>query len=83
MNFYVVARTGTGTAEDPYRPDLPAGTSFVGIERQGVYLIGTEAWLSQGGSVLAGPLSRLHDRIKQEVEKRGRTIDELNVWRVG
>lgn len=85
MNFYLVRRIGTGTGADPYRPDVPAGTSFVGVEHQGVYLLGVEGELppAPAGSTRQGPFPRLDDRIQRAATARGRTIDELNVWRVG
>lgn len=42
MNYYTLPRIGTGTDADPYRPDIPNGTSFVGtIGSDGEYLIMT------------------------------------------
>lgn len=82
MNFYLTRRIGTGTATDPHRPDLPDGTSWVGIEHRGVYLLGTQTTLPSNPKYV-GPFPRLHDKIKDEVTKRGRTIDELNVWHTG
>lgn len=84
MNFYLVRRIGSGTATDPYRPDLPDGTSFVGIEHNAMYLVGVEGELPPAApdNTREGPFSRMHERIQQAVTQRGRTIDELNVWRV-
>lgn len=83
MNFYLVRRVGTGTTEDPHRPDLPDGTSWVGVEHQNVYLVGVEGELPAPGpgSTREGPFPRTHERIKQAVTLRGRTLDELDVWR--
>lgn len=45
MNHYTVPRTGTGAAPGPnaYRPDLPAGTSWVGNTDGSDYLVATDA----------------------------------------
>lgn len=84
MNFHLVQRIGTGTVDDPYRPDLPDGTSFVGVERNAMYLVGVEDVLpAPGPDSREGPFPRMNKRIQQAVTQRGRTIDELNVWRVG
>lgn len=41
MRYFIVPRIGTGTATDPYRPDVPAGTPCVG-QTDGVdFLIAT------------------------------------------
>jgi hypothetical protein len=42
MNYYTLPKIGTGTSSDPYRPDIPDDTPFVGnIGIDGDYLIAT------------------------------------------
>lgn len=41
MSYTLVPRIGTGSAADPYRPDLPDGIAWVGQERGGQYLVKT------------------------------------------
>lgn len=42
MNYYTVARIGSGTDTDPYRPNVPTGISWVGnVGSDGGYLIAT------------------------------------------
>lgn len=44
MVYYNVAKIGTGTSDDPFRPDVPDGVSWVGCDcEDGSFLIGTEA----------------------------------------
>jgi hypothetical protein len=42
MNYYTLPKIGTGANDDPFRPDIPEGTPFVGnIGSDGEYLIAT------------------------------------------
>jgi hypothetical protein len=47
MYHYTVNKIGTGTNDDPFRPDIPEGTPFVGnVGSDGEYLIATNVELS-------------------------------------
>lgn len=42
MNYYTVNKIGTGTNDDPFRPDVPSGTAYVGnVGSDDQYLIAT------------------------------------------
>lgn len=43
MRYYTLPAIGTGTIDDPFRPDLPDGTSWVGTPHDGSYLIATRS----------------------------------------
>lgn len=47
MNYYTVPIVGSGTTDDPFRPDIPEGTAFAGNIAGGQYLIVTAVDLPQ------------------------------------
>jgi hypothetical protein len=49
MFYYLVDKIGDGTRLNPFRPDLPNDTSFVGVpsDYSEVYLIATNVELSE------------------------------------
>lgn len=77
MIFYVVPRIGDGSSENPYRPDLPEGTSFVG------------AWHGQNGYLVAVPAEIAGRTALSEAERqtecaaRGIAAEDVLTWSVG
>lgn len=66
MPFYTVPMTGAGTDADPFRPDLPAGTSYVGTTIPTVDGTGTEYVLFVNGQLATGTQvnpTELRDRL--------------------
>lgn len=79
MNHYTVPRIGTGTADDPFRPDLPAGTSWVGNTDGTDYLIATPADLSD----TTKRKRRLPEPpLREAAEARGFRYEDVTTWRV-
>lgn len=79
MNHYTVPRIGAGTDADPYRPDLPAGTSWVGNTNGADYLVATPADLSdtmKRKKLLPDP------PLRQPAEARGFRFEDVATWRV-
>jgi hypothetical protein len=80
MFYYTVKRTGSGTELDPYRPDLPGGTDFVGQEKDGEYLINTNKELPEQ----AGRKKQLpRQALEATAKAKGLTYDEVMKWNVG
>lgn len=78
MYYYVLPKIGTGTNDDPYRPDVPVGISFVGNEiRDGVFLVGTPVKLTGKSVITQAQIENYcyNNRIK--------TSDVLNKWFAG
>ena len=48
MFWYMVKRIGTGTEDNPYRPDLPDGTSWLGQRKGANYIIVTSTEILDG-----------------------------------
>lgn len=46
MLYYSVAKVGTGTSDDPFRPDVPDGVSWVGGDCGDMFIIGTDVAIS-------------------------------------
>ena len=84
MKLMTVPAIGTGTDADPIRPDLPAGTSFVGHHdpKTGTYLVA----VPDGATVSAkAGRTALSTRKAQADAMAARELSEaaVNSWRVG
>ena len=84
MKYLTVPAIGAGTDDDPIRPDLPAGTSFVGQHdaKTGTYLVA----VPDGATVSAkAGRTTLSMRKAQTDEMAARELSEaaVNTWRVG
>lgn len=83
MNYYTCPKIGSGTSTDPYRPDIPDGTSFVGnIGSDGGYLIATTVDL---GSDTTTRIKQLPIQALQNTcNAKGLPFDDVyNKWSVG
>lgn len=79
MPYYVVNRVGAGTVADPYRPDVDAGSSYVGqVGRDGKYLITTPITQSaKAGRIQLPPIQQLKDACAA----KGINFDDvMNKW---
>lgn len=80
MTYYTAPRLGSGTAADPYRPDVPAETSWVGHTNGVDYLIATPTDLP----VKVGRTKQLpRPALELAANARGRAYDDVLTWRVG
>lgn len=80
MYYYTVNRIGDGTEDNPFRPDLPAGTSFVGQEQDGEYLVAIIKELpEQAGRKKQLPRQALEATAKE----KGLKYDDVVTWFVG
>ena len=83
MKLLTVPALGTGTDDDPIRPDLPAGTSFVGHHdpKSGTYLVAVP-----DAAVVSAKTGRttLSTRKAQTDAMAARSLKESDVqtWRV-
>lgn len=81
MYYYITPQIGSGTDIDPYRPDLDAGSDFVGeIGSDGNYIIATTVQQSvKAGRTLIPPVTSLQDACNT----RGINYnDVINKWSV-
>lgn len=82
MNYYTLPKIGTGTRDDPFRPDIPNGTPFVGnVGNDGDYLIVTPADLpAKTGQVKQLP----YQALQNACNAKGIPFDDVyNKWFVG
>jgi hypothetical protein len=80
MDYYTVKRIGSGTELDPYRPDLPEGTDFVGYEKDGEYIVATVKELPEQ----AGRKKQLpRQALEATAKAKGLTYDDVMSWFVG
>jgi hypothetical protein len=80
MEFYTVKTIGSGTELDPFRPDLPEGTAFVGSEKDGEYLVAVAKSLpEQMGWKKQLPRQALEATAKA----KGLSYDDVMIWNVG
>jgi hypothetical protein len=79
--FYYTAKTiGNGTHDDPFRPDLPSDTTFVGIEKDGEYLLIVKKELPEQ----AGRKKQLpRQALEATAKAKGLTYDDVMKWFVG
>ena len=84
MKYLTVPAIGTGADDDPIRPDLPAGVSFVGQHdpKTGAYLVAVP-----DGATVAAKTGRtaLSTRKAQTDAMAARSLRESDVqtWRIG
>ena len=84
MKYLTVPAIGTGADDDPIRPDLPAGVSFVGQHdpKTGTYLVAVP-----DAAVVSAKTGRtaLSTRKAQTDAITARELSEaaVNSWRVG
>jgi hypothetical protein len=80
MEYYTTPMIGDGTPENPFRPDLPEGTSFSGQVKDGEYLVVVP-------TVLAESTKRKKQLPRQALEAtakaKGLTYDDVMKWFVG
>jgi hypothetical protein len=79
MYYYVVNKTGTGVEGDEYRPDVDAGTSFVGnVGNDNKFIVATPTLQTVKPSRLQlPPIQQLQDACTA----RGISFDDvLNKW---
>lgn len=80
MEYYTVKTIGSGTELDPFRPDLPEGTSFVGQEKDGEYLVAIVKVLPEQ----AGRKKQLpRQALEATAKAKGFTYDDVMKWNVG
>jgi hypothetical protein len=76
VNYYIVSKIGTGTSEDPIRPDIPEGYSFVGTDcSDGDYLIFTS-------TELPGKLSIPPQELETICNQKGINYEDVLKWKV-
>jgi hypothetical protein len=83
MYYYTVNKIGSGTDIDPYRPDIPDGTPFVGnIGSDGNYLIATQIDL---GADTAKRVKQLpYQALQNACNAKGIPFNDVyNVWKLG
>lgn len=81
MYYYVVPQIGTGTNDDPYRPDVDIGSNFVGqIGTDGNYIVATLTLQSaKTGRTQLFPVQALQNAC----DARGINCnDVMNTWSV-
>lgn len=84
MKYLTVPALGTGTEADPYRPDLPGGTPFVGAydAASGTYLVAVPDDATV--PVKAGRTSLSTAKAKGDaIAARKLTANDVDSWRVG
>lgn len=82
MNYYTCPKIGSGTESDPFRPDIPSGTTFVGnIGTDGDFLIATPADLpAKTGRIKQLPIQGLQNACNA----KGLPFNDVyNIWNVG
>ncbi|MBO0959563.1 hypothetical protein J1P26_07425 [Neobacillus sp. MM2021_6] len=80
MFYYTVKTIGSGTESDPFRPDLPEGTAFVGQEKDGEYLVAVINELPEQ----AGRKKQLpRQALEATAKAKGLTYDDVMKWNVG
>jgi hypothetical protein len=80
MFYYTVKTIGTGTENDPFRPDLPEGTAFVGYEKDGEYLVAIVKELPEQ----AGRKKQLpRQALEATANAKGLIYDDVMKWNVG
>jgi hypothetical protein len=82
VNYYTCPKIGSGTDLDPYRPDVPDGTAWVGnVGSDGEYLIVTPADLpAKAGRTKQLPFQALQNACNA----KGLPFDDVySKWSVG
>lgn len=84
MKIYTAPAIGTGTDADPIRPDLPAGTSFVGQHdpKTNTYLVAVPDAATV--SAKTGRTALTTARAKSdEIDARKLRASDVDTWRIG
>ena len=80
MEYYTVKTIGSGTHDDPFRPDLPEGVDFVGYEKDGEYLVAIKKELPEQ----AGRKKQLpRQALEATAKAKGLTYNDVMSWFVG
>jgi hypothetical protein len=80
MFYYLVKTIGDGSDENPIRPDLPIGISFVGITYKGFYLVGLNVDLPDTATIKKQVTMQ---QIENAALSRGYTLADVMSWFVG
>jgi hypothetical protein len=81
MYYYTVNTIGDGTEDNPFRPDLPEGTSFVGnVGSDGEYLVALPLELSET-TKMKRQLPR--QALENVSLLKGLFYDDVAKWNVG
>lgn len=76
MRYYTTPTIGVGTYDDPIRPDVPDGTSWVGQDNpDGTYLIATPTRLPAKTGRRERP-----SLPEQEAARRGLALVDIERW---
>lgn len=84
MKYFTVSALGAGTEDDPIRPDLPSGTSYVGQHdpKTNTYLVAVPD--AAVVSAKAGRTALSTTRQKSDaLTARNLSEATVNIWRVG
>lgn len=77
MRYFTVARVGLGTDAAPFKPNVPAGTAWVGTSDAAGYLVATEV-------ALPAPAVELDDTaLRTTCSLRGFSYPDVISWRLG
>lgn len=80
MYYYTVNKIGDGSEQNPFKPDLPEGESFVGHEKDGEYIIAVTRELPvKAGRNIQLPRQALENAAKAKRLK----YDNVTKWFVG
>ena len=84
MNYMTVPRIGSGTQDDPYRPDIPEDISFVGQDdpESGTYLVAVPKTATVGVKAARTTLSTRKQRA-DAIQARGLRPENVDTWKVG
>lgn len=80
MFYYVVKTIGDGTRLNPFRPNLPGGVSFTGIEYKGFYLVGLNVDIPDSVDIKKQVTLQ---QIETAATSRGYTLKDVQTWFVG
>lgn len=76
MFYYIIYPVlGDGTSENPRRPDVPAGTSWVGADHGTTYLLASP-------TAIPGETALTEAQLAAECEARGLTLADVQTWNV-
>lgn len=80
MYYYLVKAIGDGTKDNPIRPNLPEGTSFVGVTAKGYYLVELNVDLPDTADIKKQVTLQ---QIENAAVSRGYTLADVMSWFVG
>lgn len=82
MNYYTVSMIGDGSEANPFRPDIPIGTSFAGSDStDGTFLIATITDLGTDTINRTKQLPR--QALEATANARGLLYNDVAKWFVG